>query len=74
MISGSELFYPWFCRISNLRRELPKNYLVKEHLASKLLGNLIEGGVEYMTEEEFENDIDNEDNVIVDVKVQKKVL
>ena len=70
LISGSELFYPWFCRISDLRRELPKNYLVK-HLASKLWGVLIEGRVEYMTEEQFENDIDNEDNVIVDIKVKK---
>jgi hypothetical protein len=70
LISGSELFYPWFCRIYDLRRGLPKNYLVK-HLASKLWGVLIEGRVEYMTEEQFENDIDNEDNVIVDIKVKK---
>ena len=72
LISGSELFYPWLCRIRELREEFPKNKLVK-HLASKLWGCLIEGEVKYYKEHELEeNNIDfTKTHCLIDMIVKK---
>lgn len=72
LICGNELFYPWLRRMQSLREELPNNYMIK-HFASKLWGTLIEGSVEYLTQEEFDliDTFEDSENSLIDVIVKQ---
>jgi hypothetical protein len=72
IITGFELFYPWMRRIQSLREELPNNFMVK-HFASKLWGVLIEGSVEYLTQEEYDliDTFEDSEHELIDVIVKK---
>jgi hypothetical protein len=54
LITGHDIFGYWFARICELRKEQPKNPLIK-HLSSKFWGHLIEFSSFQMSEEESEN-------------------
>jgi hypothetical protein len=53
-ITGYDIFGFWFARICDLRKEQPKNPLIK-HFSSKFWGHLIEFSSFQMSEEELEN-------------------
>lgn len=53
LVSGSKIFTPWYDTIIGLKKEFPKNILIKM-LSSSLWGHLSKGNVINRTEEEVE--------------------
>jgi hypothetical protein len=55
LVSGSKLFYCWYCRLFDLKKELPNNKLIKK-LASTAWGELQSQNVIVKTEDEINDE------------------
>jgi hypothetical protein len=67
---SNKIFGSWFIKIKKLKKEFPKNNLVK-HLSSTLWGSLSHAKTYFMNSDEFFDKFDDEKFILIDCKFVK---